>query len=321
MAAVWRLHVCGQGQCGATYSLMTGDIFQIDISTLLAGDIFQTCKHMRTAITNRQQGSVIPQHTNNRQPVKTIHRTHDQDCHRSLLSLRARRRAKVSYSPKVSKACDESCLGRRLHECSSCLQYTHKTTFLGDYDLSESIKTGVESTGATCDIFQVPETLSDEALTELHAPPKGDYPVIGAKQMAEYDGIMFGLSCRFGSIPTQMKAFMDSCGSLWRTGALVGKAAGTFCSAGALGGGQETVNLTAIPFFAHLGMVFVPLGFGFVEPKVFSFDEIHGASAYGSGTYCKPDGSRFPSDLEKDIAVSHGKHFATIAAKLAKPKE
>jgi NAD(P)H dehydrogenase (quinone) len=62
-------------------------------------------------------------------------------------------------------------------------------------------------------------------------------------------------------------------------------------------------------------MVFVPLGY--VEPKVFSFDEVHGASAYGSGTFAGPDGSRKPSVLELEICETHGKHFAKIAAKLA----
>ena len=98
-------------------------------------------------------------------------------------------------------------------------------------------------------------------------------------------------------------------------GALVGKAVGTFTSVGTQGGGQETCNVAMLSFFAHNGMVFVPMGY--VEPKVFSYDEPHGASAYGSGTYAGPDGSRQPTDLEKDVAVSHGKHFATIAAKLA----
>ena len=113
-----------------------------------------------------------------------------------------------------------------------------------------------------------------------------------------------------------LQTFFDSCGGLWQKGAMVGKAAGTFTSVGSLGGGQETVNLSVIPFFTHQGMCFVPMGY--VEPKVFTFDEVHGSSAYGSGTFAKPDGSRLPSDLEKEIAVSHGKHFATIAAKLAK---
>ena len=108
---------------------------------------------------------------------------------------------------------------------------------------------------------------------------------------------------------------MDSTGSLWMKGALVGKSCGSFVSVGTMGGGQETCNVSMFSFASHQGMVFVPLGY--VEPKVFSYDEIHGASPYGSGTFAGPDGSRQPTDLEKEIAESHGKHFAGITAKLA----
>jgi NAD(P)H dehydrogenase (quinone) len=107
---------------------------------------------------------------------------------------------------------------------------------------------------------------------------------------------------------------MDATGSLWGTGALSGKAGGVFFSTATQGGGQETIGLTTVTFFAHHGMVFVPLGYA--DPKVFSHDEVHGASPYGSGTFAGPDGSRMPSALEKDVAETHGKHFATIAAKL-----
>jgi NAD(P)H dehydrogenase (quinone) len=112
------------------------------------------------------------------------------------------------------------------------------------------------------------------------------------------------------------QAFFDTTGGLWQTGALVGKAAGCFYSNAVQGGGQETMGLTAVPFFAHMGMVYVPLGF--IDPKMFTMDEVHGASPFGSGCYAGPDGSRQPTDLEKGIAETHGKHFATIAAKLCK---
>jgi NAD(P)H dehydrogenase (quinone) len=108
---------------------------------------------------------------------------------------------------------------------------------------------------------------------------------------------------------------MDSTGGLWMKGALVGKTGGTITSVGTQGGGQETVALSCLPFMAHQGIVFVPLGY--TEPKVFGFDEIHGASPYGSGTFAGADGSRQPTALEKEIAEAHGKHFATITAKLA----
>ena len=64
-----------------------------------------------------------------------------------------------------------------------------------------------------------------------------------------------------------------------------------------------------------MGLVFVPLGY--VEPKVFTFDEIHGASPWGAGTFAGADGSRKPSELELEVCESHGKHFASITAKLA----
>mmetsp|Transcript_26601 Transcript_26601/g.56209 ORF Transcript_26601/g.56209 Transcript_26601/m.56209 type:complete len:200 (+) Transcript_26601:71-670(+) len=182
--------------------------------------------------------------------------------------------------------------------------------------MAEAVKKGVEASGAECTIFQVPETLPEEVLAKMGAPPKADYPVITAAQMEEFDGFLFGLSGRFGIIPAQTKSFMDSTGGLWQGGKLVGKAGGCFFSTGCQGGGQETIGLSAVTFFTHHGMVFVPLGY--VDPKVFTYEEVHGGSPYGSGTIAGPDGSRMPSQLEKDVAESHGKHFATITAKLAK---
>ena len=108
---------------------------------------------------------------------------------------------------------------------------------------------------------------------------------------------------------------MDSTGGLWQKGELVGKAGGVFQSTGTMGGGQETIGLNVVQFLTHQGMVFVPLGY--VDPKMFTLEEVHGGTPYGCGTFAGADGSRQPSDLEKAVAQSHGKHFAGIAAKLA----
>lgn len=181
--------------------------------------------------------------------------------------------------------------------------------------MAEQIAKGVRATGATCDIYQVAETLPEEVLTKMYAPPKADYPIMTAEKMTDYDAFMFGISGRYGQVSAQMRAFMDSTGQLWQSGALVGKAAGVFQSTAVQGGGQETIGLTIVPFFAHHGMVFVPLGY--VDKSVFTNDEVHGGSAYGSGTLASGDGSRQPSELELAVAETHGKHFAKIAAKLA----
>lgn len=182
--------------------------------------------------------------------------------------------------------------------------------------MSGAIKKGIEAAGATCDVYQVAETLPDDVLAKMGAPPKDDVPIITPDKMLEYDGFMFGISGRYGNYSAQIKTFMDSTGGLWSKGALTGKPAGLFQSTGTQGGGQETIGLTFVPFCAHHGMVFVPLGY--IDSKVFSFDEVHGASPYGSGAFAGPDGSRMPSELELAVCESHGKHFATIAAKLAK---
>jgi NAD(P)H dehydrogenase (quinone) len=72
--------------------------------------------------------------------------------------------------------------------------------------MAEEIKAGIESEGtASCDIFQVAETLSDEILTKMHAPPKKDHPIITPDKMTEYDGFMFGVSGRYGIMSAQIK--------------------------------------------------------------------------------------------------------------------
>jgi NAD(P)H dehydrogenase (quinone) len=71
--------------------------------------------------------------------------------------------------------------------------------------MTESVKKGIEAAGATCDIFQVPETLPEEVLAKMGAPPKKDHPVITTDQLVDYDGFIFGCSGRYGTFPAQMK--------------------------------------------------------------------------------------------------------------------
>ncbi|KAF1331316.1 Nad quinone oxidoreductase, partial [Globisporangium splendens] len=182
--------------------------------------------------------------------------------------------------------------------------------------MAETIKEGVESVeGVTAEIYQVPETLPEEVLTLIHAPPKKDHPIVTPDVLKEADGILFGFPTRFGSFPSQVKSFLDSTGGLWQTGALVGKPAGIFFSTGTQGGGQETTAFTTLTYLAHQGLTFVPLGCR--SPLLFNFEEIHGGSPWGAGTYAGPDGSRQPSKLELDVAKVQGESFAQVAKKLS----
>ena len=185
--------------------------------------------------------------------------------------------------------------------------------------LSQSIKKGIESVGVKVEHLRCAETLPSEILEQMHAPPKPEdvreLTPANVNELEGFDGIMFGVSARYGGIPAQMKTIMDATGGLWQNGKLVGKTAGVFQSTGTMQGGQESVAMNCMSFFAHHGMVFIPLGY--IDPKVFSYEEIHGGSPWGSGTYAGPDGSRQPTSMELSIAENHGKHFAKLTAKIS----
>ena len=180
--------------------------------------------------------------------------------------------------------------------------------------LALGVKKGLEAGGATVDLLQVPETLPEEVLGKMGAPPKPDDPIATAAALAEYDGIIFGISARYGRESAQIRSFLDSTGGLWMGGKLIGKPAAVFASTAQQGGGQETASYGMVQFIAHHGMIYVPMGYR--DQKVFNNDEVHGGSPFGAGTVAGGDGSRQPSQLELDVAETQGKSFAEIAAKL-----
>ncbi|CAF0825235.1 unnamed protein product [Rotaria sp. Silwood1] len=192
--------------------------------------------------------------------------------------------------------------------------------------LAKSVLKGVEAAGAEARLIQVPETLSKEVLTKMHAPEKDKtIPTISfvpgventvtlEDALVNCDGILFGIPTRFGGMPAQVKAIWDATGGLWMKGGLVGKPIGVFFSTGTQGGGQETTTLTSLTNFIHHGMLFVPIGY--TCPLLTNMDEVHGGSAYGAGTYAGSDGSRKPTDLELKIAEHQGSYFTQVATAL-----
>lgn len=81
--------------------------------------------------------------------------------------------------------------------------------------MAEAVKKGVESAGGEANILQVPETLSEDILSKMGAPPKGDYPIASPADLTQYDGYILGIATRYGGWPAQFKSFWDSTGQLW----------------------------------------------------------------------------------------------------------
>ncbi|KAK4982740.1 flavodoxin-like fold protein, partial [Elasticomyces elasticus] len=107
---------------------------------------------------------------------------------------------------------------------------------------------------------RVPETLSEDVLAKMHAPPKPhDIEVLhDPKILEQYDAFLFGIPTRYGNFPAQWKTFWDKTGGQWQSGALWGKYAGVFVSTATPGGGQESTVISAMSTLAHHGIIYVP---------------------------------------------------------------
>ena len=187
------------------------------------------------------------------------------------------------------------------------------------YQMAEAVAAGAREAGAEVELLQVQETLPDEIIAKMGATEAKKafehVPIADPKKLAEADAIIFGTGTRYGSATAQMQTFFDATGSLWTSGALVGKTGGVFTSTASQHGGQETTLISMQTFLFHQGMVVV--GVPYAAQELLNMKEITGGSPYGATTITDAQGQRLPSENELAIARYQGKHTAQIAAKLA----
>ena len=183
--------------------------------------------------------------------------------------------------------------------------------------LAEAEKAGIEKAGGTADVFQVAETLPEEVLAKMYAPPKPtDVPVLEDPAVLEgYDAFLLGIPTRYGNFPAQWKAFWDKTGKQWASGGFYGKHAGLFVSSASAGGGQESTAIAAMSTLAHHGIIYVPLGYAKAFGLLTDLTEARGGSPWGAGTFAAGDGSRQPSAKELELATIQGEEFYKTVAK------
>jgi NAD(P)H dehydrogenase (quinone) len=182
--------------------------------------------------------------------------------------------------------------------------------------MANAVAEGARSVpGAVVDVLRVPETAPLEIAKAAHFKLDQAAPVIsGPEVLAGYDAIILGAPTRYGRLPSQMSAFLDTTGGLWARGALNGKVGAAFTSTASQHGGQETTLMAGITQLLHLGMVIVGLPYSFQGQM--RLDEITGGSPYGATTIAGGQGERQPSVNELDGAHFQGRLVAETAAKL-----
>lgn len=188
------------------------------------------------------------------------------------------------------------------------------------YRIAEAIAEGArEIPGAEVQVLQVAETLPPDVIEKMGATEAkkafAHIPIADPKKLPEADAIILGSPTRYGAPTAQMRAFQDTTGGLWATGALIGKVGSAFTSTASQHGGQETTLLAMSTFFFHMGMVIG--GVPYSAPELSNLSEVSGGTPYGASTIAGPRGERLTTPNELAIARAQGRHITQIAAKLA----
>ncbi len=187
------------------------------------------------------------------------------------------------------------------------------------YKMAQAFVEGVkEVDGAQVELKQVKELLDQSTLekTGIAEARKAfsHIPLATLDDLEKADAIIIGTPTRFGNMCAQMRAFLDSTGSLWMKGTLVGKVGSVFTCSATQHGGQETTILSTHNTLLHHGMIIVGLPYTFQGQM--RIDEITGSSPYGASTIAGGQGERMPSANELAAARYQGRHVASIATKL-----
>jgi NAD(P)H dehydrogenase (quinone) len=180
--------------------------------------------------------------------------------------------------------------------------------------LAKAVAEGAEAEGAEVRLRRAREFVGEEVMKKAPGWLEGaqrmnalyEAPTDADAEWA--DAIVFGTPTRFGSMTSELKAYIDSLGGLWFQGKLVGKAGSAFASTSTLHGGNEMTITSLYAPMAHLGLILVPTGYA--DPALFKAGTPYGASSV-SGT-----NGALPNADDVTVARFQGKRVARVAAAL-----
>jgi NAD(P)H dehydrogenase (quinone) len=151
-------------------------------------------------------------------------------------------------------------------------------------------------------------------ITEASAPavPEEGAPYATLQDLQECAGIALGSPTRFGNMAAPLKYFLDTAGSVWMSGALIGKPAAVFSSTGSLHGGQETTLLSMMLPLMHFGCVIMGIPYSEADLNTTTT----GGTPYGATHVAGSEGKNAVNEEEQRLCFAMGKRLAQLAAKL-----
>lgn len=135
-----------------------------------------------------------------------------------------------------------------------------------NYRLAEWASEGGREQGAEVKVLRIPELASEETIQanpewQEHVERVQNVPLVTLNDLEWADAIIFSAPTRFGTMPAQMKHFLDTTGKLWFHGKLVNKVVSAMTSAQNPHGGQEQTILEIYTAMYHWGAIVVSPGY------------------------------------------------------------
>lgn len=185
------------------------------------------------------------------------------------------------------------------------------STYGTNHQMAEIAAEAARTTGAEVKLLRIAETAPDAVVNgqddwKAQVEKVADIPVATPEDMEWADAYLFSAPTRFGTVPSQVRAFIDTLGGQWFNGKLANKAVSAMTSAQNAHGGQEATILGLYTTFMHWGSVIVAPGY--TDQAIFAT----GGNPYG---YSHTQGAEF--DEKAKASIGHqAKRTVEIAAKL-----
>jgi NAD(P)H dehydrogenase (quinone) len=177
--------------------------------------------------------------------------------------------------------------------------------------MAEIAAAAARAAGAEVRVLRVTETAPAEVVAgqdawKAQAEKTADMPVATPADMEWANAYLFSAPTRFGSVASQMRAFIDTLGGQWFSGALANKAVSAMTSAQNLHGGMETTLMGLYTTMMHWGAIIVAPGY--TDQSIFAA----GGNPYGTVAVAGK-----VTDEAKAAIEHQAKRLVEVAAKLA----
>jgi len=161
------------------------------------------------------------------------------------------------------------------------LAIIYYSTYGTNHRMAEIAAEAARAAGAEVRVLRVRETAPADVVAgqdawAAQAEKSSDIPEATPADMEWANAYLFSSPTRFGTVASQMRAFIDTLGGLWGEGKLANKPVSAMTSAQNSHGGMETTLMGLYTTFMHWGAILVPPGY--TDPVIFA----SGGNPYGT---------------------------------------